>query len=64
MERKPITIYLDNLHKQNNNLYQTLNTPIKKFTIGVSSISQKNEDNKISNNWYYLYVQMHEYFRF
>ena len=40
--QKDKTIY----NSQNNNLYQTLNTPVKKFTIGVSSISQKNEDNK------------------
>ena len=33
-------------NSNNNNLNQTMNTPIKKFTIGISSFTQKNETEK------------------
>ena len=39
---------------------------VPKFNIDnhLNLFWKENEDNKISNNWYYLYVQMHEYIRF
>ena len=46
MERKPITIYLDNLHKQNNNLYQKKIILPKKYKANSNSFKK----HKINNN--------------
>ena len=44
MERKPITIYLDNFHKQNNNLYQ------KKIILPKKYKGNSNSSKKIKQN--------------
>ena len=50
MERKPITIYLDNLHKQNNNLYQKKIILPRKYKANSNSFKKIKQNNYNGNH--------------
>ena len=50
MERKPITIYLDNFHKQNNNLYQKKIILPRKYKANSNSFKKIKQNNYNGNH--------------